>query len=153
MTELNLKFLAISSAKEMHTKLDEPSVTLGEGRHVLKWLLRARPAVAHEVLCRFYDIACYQVSAVYPDMAGIPLEDADKWFVSTPLDSCLPACDVPLAPTEAAARELAVTCLKLDQLYLGNDVRISAEFNYWGATTGRVSSHAPSMTSASPQTA
>ena len=140
MNALNTEFLDNATAEALHTHLCDPAVDLGEGRSTLEWLLLNRPEVAHEVLCHFYDIACYRVGEVYTDRTDIPLADMNKWFVSTAAESHLPDVSIPLALTEAAARSEAVVYLKLDKLFLGNDLPFSAEFNYQGTVTGRISS-------------
>lgn len=138
MNELNEKMLGEANAEALHAHLCDPAVTLGEGRRALLWLQLNHPDVANDVLCRFYDVACYRVGDVYPNREDIPKADLDMWFASTSVESHLPAASIPLVSSEAGVRAAAVLHLQLDKLFLGNDSRISGEFDFRSTPTGSV---------------
>ena len=80
---------------------------------------QSRPALADEVLCRLYDVACYRVgdSCFSKDA---PANEQDLWFVSTlagTFDDIVES--IPLAASLEAAQALAVQHLKLEDVFFG----------------------------------
>ncbi len=91
----------------------------GQGVEAMLWLLAHRPSVAHEMLCRWYDVSWYQVGdSCFRDQ--YPFDAHSQWFVSVaaggPLDGGAP---IPLADTAEQARALAVEALQLDRAFFG----------------------------------
>ena len=79
--------------------------------------------LAVEFLCSQFDVACYQVGAVFesaPDGSAIPEMERDLWFVSVPVGSGMDELvnDIPLATSEKEAQVLAVRHLSLEARWM-----------------------------------
>lgn len=112
-----LAVLSESTVEELYKKFCTEFST-SEGCTAMTWLGAHRPVERNRLLCYLYDVACYQVdtSCFAPSS---PVEDHDKWFVSTPVYSIL-ECDpatVPLADSQAEAEELAVVRFNLVEAF------------------------------------
>ncbi len=108
-----------ASAQRLVELLCEEVETEEEGLDVMRRLLAERPAVANEVLCRIYDVACYKVGdSCFRDQA--PAHEHEQWFASTVVGSIVDSDEpVPLAPSEAEAQALAVVHLRLKEHFFG----------------------------------
>lgn len=112
-------FLATANAQQLHDFLVEDVVDEQDGLSAMRWLLANRATVANAVLCRLYDVACYQVGeSCFRDTA--PADEHDKWFVSTLADSDLASVRVPLGASLGDAEALAVSHLQLAAKFFGS---------------------------------
>jgi hypothetical protein len=91
-------------------------VSEAHGKFAMTELLEENLALANEVLCHLYEIACYHVGSSYA-ASQAPAEDQDKWFVTHLAGLFLDVEIVPLADSEAHAQSLAVSHLKLKDLF------------------------------------
>lgn len=113
------EFASNATASRVVEFLTEEAQTASEGHQLMQHLAATRPEIAHEVLCRLYDVACYKVGdSCFASEA--PEDELEKWFVSTLVDET--RFDntelIPLADTLAAAQALAVEKLRLMEIFL-----------------------------------
>lgn len=112
-------FLTTADADRLLTYLCEEVEDEKQGRAAMQSLLVERPDVAHDVLCRLYDVSYYKVAdSCFRDQA--PAEEQEMWFIATAVDSAFESeHPIPSANSEVEARTLAVRHLKLDSLFFG----------------------------------
>lgn len=110
-----LEFLQTADARRLVTYLVEEVTDTQAGLDAMTWLLANRPAVANEVLCLVYDVACYPVADVFPEQT----QDLGKWFASVPVESELPVDKVPCAATESDVHAAAVAAMGLREKFFG----------------------------------
>ncbi len=113
-------WVATTPAEDIAASLLEVD-TVEEGYALFRSVRQSRPALADEVLCRLYDVACYKVgdSCFSKDA---PANEQDLWFVSTlagTFDDVVES--IPLAASLEAAQALAVQHLKLEDVFFGRN--------------------------------
>ncbi len=113
-------WVATTPAEDIAASLLEVD-TVEEGYALFRSVRQSRPALADEVLCRLYDVACYKVgdSCFSKDA---PANEQDLWFVSTlagTFDDIVES--IPLAASLEAAQALAVQHLKLEDVFFGRN--------------------------------
>lgn len=112
------QFVCTADAPTLVAYLEGDAPDEAQGCAVMRSLLAYRPQVAHDVLCRFYDVSYYKVGdSCFRDEA--PESEHEMWFVATAPDAFESVESVPLARSEEEARAFAVQHLKLDALFLG----------------------------------
>lgn len=113
-------FLATADAEQLLDYLVEEVQDEQDGLQAMRWLLANRAAVAHTVLCRLYDVACYQVGETcFRDIA--PADEHDKWFVATLVEADFDDVRIPYGDSQSQAESLAVTHLRLADKFFGTE--------------------------------
>jgi len=93
--------------------LTGPDTTVRAGLQALEFLEQTRPDVANEVLCRLYDVACYETEKVFPGSS-----EPGRWFASVLVGSDLDdGTEVPTADDLEQVRANAVRHLGLREKF------------------------------------
>lgn len=126
MTSLCLPLLLqTASAARVREFLVSEDTPVDMGYQAMKLLEQSRPAVANEVLCLLFDVACYETEKVFP---GSPVE-AGRWFASINVGSSLDdGTEIPAGETEAEVQALAVAKLGLREKFYEPAARRDAPF-------------------------